>query len=161
MIDTAIIQEYWWAGLIALAGILVIFAFFGIYRSKSRSAVKEKSAREMPSQEKRDAQERVEELKREMEALRQRTGSLEKEIHEKTAQMTRQMHEQLSILEKTFTEKTVAQKEQSTSRDIKKDEKLFDSIHMLFPQIALLEKLEQFRQLNLTQEEIRIIVAPD
>ncbi|MDQ7786301.1 MAG: tetratricopeptide repeat protein [Thermodesulfovibrionales bacterium] len=159
MIDTALIQEYWWAGLMALAGVLALLTFFGIYRSKRRSAVKEISAREMPSQAKRDSQERIEELKREVEALRQMTLDLEKEIHEKTAQMARQMREQMSILEKAFSEKIAAQTEQSNSRDTKKDEKLVDSIHMLFPQITLLEKMEQFRQLNLTREEIRNIIS--
>ncbi|MFZ5906789.1 MAG: tetratricopeptide repeat protein [Nitrospirota bacterium] len=159
MIDTAYIHEYWWAGFAALAGILALLVFIGIYRSKRKLAAKEPSAGIMPEKVEREEPLKHEELKKEMEALLQKTEKLEKALQDKTSQITAGINAQIRILEKAFAEQTAAPLPQSSDRDRKRDERLLDNIRMLFPQFTLLDQLEQFRQLSLPQDEVRKIIS--
>jgi|WetSurSiteA1Bulk_404760.scaffolds.fasta_scaffold00058_24 tetratricopeptide (TPR) repeat protein len=154
MFDITFIQEYWWAGAIALAILLAALAFYGASRSKKRSRVKEISSREMK-------EERVQgdQLKREMETLRQQVGKLEQELYEKTATVSKEFSEQLNVIDKAIKEKIAEQKTQQPHEDTKKNEWLFDTLHTLFPQIKSLERLEQFKQLAFTRDEVKTLVS--
>jgi tetratricopeptide (TPR) repeat protein len=154
MFDITLIQEYWWAGVIALTVLLATLAFYGASRSKKRSKVKEISSREMKEER---AQE--EQLKRDMETLRQQIGKLEKELYDKTATVSKEFSEQMNVFEKGIREKIAEQKPQQPHEDAKKNEWLFDTLHMLFPQIKSLEKLEQFKQFSFTKEEAKTLVS--
>jgi tetratricopeptide (TPR) repeat protein len=145
MFDITIFVENWWIVIPAFVGILAMLIIYVFYRKQKA----------VSTQGERDYREK---LTRDIQALREQMKHIERESRENIILQIKSMNEQIKVLESEWKEKS-SQPKPPESEDTKKSEKLQDTFYLLFPQLKLLEKLEQFKQISLTAEEVRNIVS--
>lgn len=145
MFDITIFVEKWWLLISAFFGILAMITIYVFYRRRKNISVHEEK-------------DYIEKLKRDTKALYEQIKQSEKAFQENIMLQLNDINEKIKFLEGQCKEKSIHQKLPEIE-DKGKSEKLHNILYILFPQLKLLEKLEQYKQISLSANEIRDSVS--
>lgn len=148
LIDMTILTENWWIILPAFLAFVCIIGLFAAYLRRKKAKKKESTKETRYS----------EEMKENIINLMERIAKIEKEFIENIPPQLKGLGEQMRNLERTVKEHKTENKPVESDTE-KKSARLLNAIHLIFPQIKLLEKLEQYSQLSLTADEIGKIIS--
>lgn len=141
MFDITIFIEKWWLLISAFFGILAMINIYVFYRRRKNISVHEEK-------------DYIEKLKRDTKAIHEQIKQSEKKFQENIMLKLNDIYEKIKILECQCKEKSIHQKLPEIE-DKEKSEKLHNILYILFPQLKLFEKLEQYKQISLSAKEIR------
>ncbi len=145
MFDIKMFIENWLIVIPAILSISIIIIIYILYRkNKTGLAEEETNYREK--------------FKRDIQALREQIKHNEKEFQEKIMLQLKDINEQIKVLENEWKEKSL-QPEPQEIENKTMSEKLNNNLYVLFPQLKLLERLENYRQISLSAEEIRSTIS--